>query len=40
MATDLTGEVEIHFKSDYFPVERFIARRPDRAIRGNTPVPK
>jgi hypothetical protein len=38
--TDLTGEVEIHFKSDYFPLERFArGDRIDR-IRGNTPVPE
>ena len=27
MAADLTGEVEIHFKSDVIPLERFIDRR-------------
>ncbi len=40
MSTDLTGEVEIHFSSDYFPVERFITGDRIAQIRGNTPVPE
>jgi len=38
--TDLTGEVEIHFKSDYFPVERFANAGTIGRIQGNTPVPE
>jgi len=37
--TDLTGEVEIHFKSDYFPVERFANAGTIGRIQSNTPVP-
>ena len=37
--TDLTGEVEIHFQSDYFPIERFADSAGIDQIRGNTPVP-
>jgi hypothetical protein len=37
--TDLTGEVEIHFQSDYFPIERFADAAGIDKIRGNTPVP-
>jgi hypothetical protein len=37
--TDLTGEVEIHFQSDYFPIERFATAEGIDKIRGNTPVP-
>jgi hypothetical protein len=37
--TDLTGEVEIHFQSDYFPIERFATTEGIDKIRGNTPVP-
>jgi hypothetical protein len=37
--TDLTGEVEIHFKSDYFPVERFANAGTIGQIQQNTPVP-
>jgi hypothetical protein len=37
--TDLTGEVEIHFQSDYFPIERFADSAGIDRIRGNTPVP-
>jgi hypothetical protein len=36
---DLTGEVEIHFKSDYFPLERFANSGSIRQIQGNTAVP-
>jgi hypothetical protein len=38
--TDLTGEVEIHFKSDYFPLERFANAGAISRIQGNTPVPE
>jgi len=37
--TDLTGEVEIHFQSDYFPIERFADAAGIDHIRSNTPVP-
>jgi hypothetical protein len=37
--TDLTGEVEIHFKGDYFPIERFATAGQIGTIRGNTAVP-
>jgi hypothetical protein len=37
---DLTGEVELHFKSDYFPVERFANQATLGAIRGNTAAPE
>lgn len=37
--TDLTGEVELHFQSDYFPIERFADSAGVDKIRGNTPVP-
>lgn len=39
-STDLTGEVELHFKSDYFPVERFANANALRTISGNTAVPE
>ena len=39
-STDLTGEVELHFKSDYFPVERFANAGTLRTISGNTAVPE
>ncbi|MFO1310626.1 MAG: hypothetical protein U1F41_01035 [Burkholderiales bacterium] len=38
--TDLTGEVELHFKSDYFPVQKFASGSTIDAIRGNTAVPE
>ena len=38
--TDLTGEVELHFKSDYFPVERFATGGTLKAISNNTAVPE
>lgn len=38
--TDLTGEVELHFKSDYFPVERFATQGTLRTISNNTAVPE
>jgi len=37
--TDLTGEVEIHFKSDYFPLARFADSGTIGRIQGNTAVP-
>lgn len=37
---DLTGEVEIHFKSDYFPLERFANQGAIGRIQGNTAVPE
>ncbi len=37
---DLTGEVEIHFKSDVFPLERFVNEGGAETIRRNTPVPE
>ena len=37
--TDLTGEVELHFKSDYFPLQRFAGTSQMQAIRGNTAAP-
>jgi hypothetical protein len=39
VATDLTGEVEIHFKSDYFPVERFAPAGSIGQIQANTANP-
>jgi hypothetical protein len=38
-STDLTGEVELHFKSDYFPAERFAPPGTLRTISNNTAVP-
>jgi len=38
--TDLTGEVELHFKSDYFPVERFANTGALGRIQQNTAVPE
>src|SRR5207249_3394194 len=37
--TDLTGEVELHFQSDYFPIQRFSDADGIDKIRANTPVP-
>jgi hypothetical protein len=37
--TDLTGEVELHFQSDYFPIQRFADSGDVDKIRANTPVP-
>jgi hypothetical protein len=37
---NLTGEVEIHFRSDYFPLERFAGSAAIERIQGNTPVPQ
>jgi hypothetical protein len=36
---DLTGEVDIKFKSDYFPMERFAKPEMMAMIQGNTPNP-
>ncbi len=36
---DLTGEVELKFKSDYFPMERFANPQMLSMIQGNTPNP-
>ncbi|MES1245541.1 MAG: hypothetical protein ABUT39_28305 [Acidobacteriota bacterium] len=38
--TDLTGEVELHFKSDYFPVERFANAGALGKIQQNTAAPE
>ena len=38
--TDLTGEVELHFKSDYFPVERFASTGAIGKIQQNTAAPE
>ncbi len=40
VSADLTGEVEIHFKSDYMPLERFAARSTIAQIQANTAVPE
>jgi hypothetical protein len=37
---DLTGEVEIHFKSDYFPLARFADANAVGRIQANTAVPE
>jgi hypothetical protein len=37
--TDLTGEVELHFKSDYFPVQRFADMGQLKTIQGHTAAP-
>jgi hypothetical protein len=37
--TDLTGEVELHFKSDYFPLTRFANGGAIGRIQANTAVP-
>ena len=36
---DLTGEVDLKFKSDYFPLERFADSQAINLIQGNTPNP-
>jgi len=36
---DLTGEIELKFKSDYFPMERFAKPEMLAMIQGNTPNP-
>lgn len=40
METDLTGEVELHFKSDYFPAQRFASMGTLGTIRNNTAAPE
>jgi hypothetical protein len=40
VSADLTGEVEIHFKSDYFPLERFAPTGDISRIQSNTAVPQ
>jgi hypothetical protein len=40
VSTDLTGEVDLKFKSDYFPMERFANPQMMSLIQGNTPNPK
>ena len=39
MAADLTGEVDLKFKSDYLPLERFAQPNLIGLIQGNTPNP-
>src|SRR5260370_41730110 len=39
VSADLTGEGEIHFESDYFPLERFAPSATISKIQGNTAVP-
>ena len=36
---NLTGEVDLKFKSDYFPMERFADPNMIALIQGNTPNP-
>ena len=36
---DLTGEVDLKFKSDYLPLERMATPQMIGAIQGNTPNP-
>jgi hypothetical protein len=38
--TDLVGEVEIHFMSDFFPVQRFATNQTIGLIQANTPNPE
>lgn len=38
--TDLTGEVDLKFKSDYFPMERFAKPEMIALIQGHTPNPQ
>ena len=40
VSTDLTGEVDLKFKSDYFPMERFAKPEMMALIQGHTPNPK
>ena len=40
VAASLTGEVDLKFKSDYFPMERFAKPEMLSLIQGNTPNPK
>ena len=39
VSADLTGEVDLHFKSDYLPLERMATPQMIGAIQGNTPNP-
>jgi hypothetical protein len=39
VSTDLTGEVELKFKSDYFPMDRFAKPEMLALIQGHTPNP-
>ena len=39
LSTDLTGEVELKFKTDYLPLERMATPQMIGAIQGNTPNP-
>lgn len=39
VSADLTGEVDLKFKSDYFPLERFANSQAIQLIQGNTPNP-
>ncbi|HSP70035.1 MAG TPA: hypothetical protein VLN48_20070, partial [Bryobacteraceae bacterium] len=39
VSADLTGEVDIKFKSDYLPLERFAQPNMIALIQGNTPNP-
>lgn len=39
VSADLTGEVDLKFKSDYFPLERFADSQAIQLIQGNTPNP-
>lgn len=39
VAADLTSEVDLRFKSDYFPLERFVDREGINTIQGHTAVP-
>lgn len=39
LETDLTGEVELKFKTDYLPLERMATPQMIGAIQGNTPNP-
>jgi hypothetical protein len=39
LTTDLTGEVDLRFKSDYLPIERMATPQMIGAIQGNTPNP-
>lgn len=39
VAADLTGEVDLRFKSDYFPLERFADAGVISSIQNNTPNP-
>lgn len=40
VAADLNGEVEVKFKSDYFPMERFANPQMFALIQGHTPNPQ